>query len=190
MGLVANKIYFWVARSSEAQGVEDGSPRPTLRLSVPPKKNMAEIESYFEPNTMRFNSAKGRQRGVVVVIVLVCLMVAVGMSAAVLSQIAAERRVVQSSQRSLQAAWLAEAGIERAAAKLANNSSYVGETWTISAKELAAGEGATVTIRVEPVAGRAERRAVRVEADFGDSPERRARRTKQITIDRETTRTK
>ena len=64
--------------------------------------------------------------------VLVCLAVAAAISVVVVRQIATERQAVQMNHRSLQALWLAEAGVERAAARLAADPKYAGETWTIS----------------------------------------------------------
>ena len=116
---------------------------------------------------------------------LVCLAVATAISLVVVRQIAAERHAAQMNQRSLQAWWLAEAGVERAAARLAADPKYAGETWTIPAKELAAGESAAVRIEVETIAGRPERRSVRVEADYADAPDFRCRQAKQIIVDRD-----
>ena len=126
-----------------------------------------------------------RQRGAILVVVLVCLAVATAMSVVVVKQIAAERQAVQMNHRRLQASWLAEAGIERAAARLAADPKYAGETWTISANELAAGESGVVKIQVEAIAGQPERRSVRVEADYRDAPELNCRRVKQILVDRD-----
>ena len=98
---------------------------------------------------------------------------------------AMERQAVQMNQRSLQASWLAEAGVERAAARLAADPKYAGETWIISAKELAADDDAVVRIQVETIAGQPERRSVRVEADYADAPEYRCRQVKQIVVDRD-----
>jgi type II secretory pathway component PulK len=116
---------------------------------------------------------------------LVCLAVAAALSVVVVKQIATERRVAQMNERSLQALWLAEAGLERAAARLAAEPKYVGETWTIPAADLAANEGGVVRIQIETVAGRPERRSVRVEADYPDAADYRCRQVKQIIVDRD-----
>ena len=84
----------------------------------------------------------------------------------------------------LQAQWLAEAGVERAAARLSADANYRGETWTISAKELAGANDGAVRINVEKDAGRANRRRVSVEADYPDDPVHRCRWQKQIVLDR------
>jgi Tfp pilus assembly protein PilX len=125
------------------------------------------------------------RRGVVLVVIMVCLAVAAALFVLVVQQVAAERRAIENGQRTLQAQWLAEAGIERAAARLIADPKYTGETWTIAAAELAAAEGAVVCIRVETVADRPERRSVRVEADYPAASERRCRQVKLIMMDRD-----
>ncbi len=126
-----------------------------------------------------------RQRGAILVVVLVCLAVATAISVVVVRQIATERHAVQMNHRSLQALWLAEGGIERAVARLAADPKYTGETWTIPANELAADDSGVVKIHVETIAGESERRSVRVEADYTDAPDRHCRQVKQIVVDRD-----
>ena len=123
--------------------------------------------------------------GVVLIVVLVCLAVATAISVLVVRQIVMERQGVQMNQRGLQASWLAEAGVERAVARLAANPNYAGETWLVPAKELAADDDAVVKIQVETVAGQPLRRSVRVEADFAAASDYRCRQVKQIVVDRD-----
>ena len=90
-----------------------------------------------------------------------------------------------------QARWLAEAGIERAAARLATEAEYRGETWQISAAELPAGgqaasEPAIVEIEVQaPTASsgqRVDERRLRVRAAYPRDLPRRVVYEKQITV--------
>ncbi len=126
-----------------------------------------------------------RRRGAVLVMALACLVMAAAISVVVVRQIAMERRAAQMNQRSLQALWLAEAGVERAAARLAADAKYAGETWIIPARELAAGESAVATIHVETIPGRPERRSVRVEADYADAADFHCRQAKRIVVNRD-----
>jgi Tfp pilus assembly protein PilX len=126
-----------------------------------------------------------RRGGAILIVILVCLAVAAAISIVVAKQTAIERQAARMNQRGLQAWWLAEAGVERAVARLAADGKYAGETWTIAAKELAANEHAVVKIRVEALVGRAERRLVRVEADYADASENHGRQAKQIVVDRD-----
>jgi type II secretory pathway component PulK len=125
------------------------------------------------------------RKGAILIVILLCLAVAAAVSIAVVRQAALQRQAAQLNRRSLQACWLAEAGLERAAARLATDGKYAGETWTVAPAELAADERAVVKIRVETPAGRPERRSLRVEADYADGSGNHARQEKQITVDRE-----
>ena len=77
-----------------------------------------------------------------------------------------------------------ESGLARAAARLAANPDYQGETWALSASSLGGRDAGEVTIVVKPLEKSASRRRVRVEADYpsGD-PTRRARQSKQLIVD-------
>lgn len=125
------------------------------------------------------------RRGAVLIVVLVCLALAIGLFVLVVKQAVAERHAIDRSHDALQSLWLAEAGIERAAARLAADPDYAGETWVISAKKLYRNANAVVRIEIEKIADRPGQRAVRVEADYPNSPEHRCRRVKQLTIDRD-----
>jgi Tfp pilus assembly protein PilX len=126
-----------------------------------------------------------RRSGAVLVVVLVCLTVAAIMLVVVARQAGIVRRAVERSQSSLQAQWLAEAGAERAVARLASDPAYAGETWRISAKELGTPNDAEVRITIKKVASQPGRVAVGVEADYPRDVLLRCRRAKQIEVDRE-----
>jgi hypothetical protein len=140
-------------------------------------------------NGPRAVSGNGRRRrdGMVLVVVIVCLMVAAMMLVAVARQAGTARRAVRTDQFSAQAQWLAEAGVERALARLGADPAYAGETWPIPAKELDGQNDAEVRIQTEKVPSRPDRLDIRVEADYPLSPELRCRRAKQIEVDRERT---
>ena len=127
-----------------------------------------------------------RERGAVLIVVLVCLALASAMFVLVVKQAAAERRTIDRRHNALQSQWLAEAGVERAAARLAADVDYDGETWAVSAKQLTGSDAAVVRIEVEKIADRPDWRLVRVEADYPNDAKHRCRRIKQITMDRDT----
>ncbi len=129
-------------------------------------------------------SCYNRRRGAILVAVIVCLMVAAALLVCIVRQLGMGRQTQQTSHRSVQAWWLAEAGVERAAARLAANAAYAGETWRISAAELDGNDAAEVRIKAEPMAGRAGQWRIRVEADYPTAAEFRCRRMKEIVIDR------
>ena len=128
-------------------------------------------------------SSVGRRRGAVLVAALVCIAVASLMFLAILRTAVAQRNAVRTEAWRQQAVWLAESGLGRAAAKLAADPDYQGETWIVPAEQFSSDDGAVVTIEIEPLAGEPNRRLVRARADFPDHPQHRARRTKQAVIE-------
>ena len=126
---------------------------------------------------------RSRRRASVLLVILVCFVVASAMFLMLARQALAERRAAEVQLWAAQARWIAEAAVERAAARLGGDAKYAGETWKIPAAEIGGKEAALARIHVEPVAGRPDRRLLRIEADYPDDPVHRARSTKQITID-------
>ena len=123
-----------------------------------------------------------RRRGAVLVMVLVCMMVALVILTSLVKLAAAGRRMTDRQAWQVQASWLAESGLERAAWRLAADADYAGETWTLSADQMAAADAAVVRIEVETIPEQPNRRLVRVRADYPDHPQHRARQTKQAVV--------
>ncbi len=121
------------------------------------------------------------RRGMLAIAVLVCLIVLTMIAGALLRVEAARREEVRSQGRRLQAEWLAEAGIQRALARLAADPAYTGETWNVAARDLGAADAATVAIAVERPPDDPKVRTIRVRADYPRDPPRRARCTRQTT---------
>jgi hypothetical protein len=94
----------------------------------------------------------------------------------------AERRSLENRLWSIQAGWLAESALERAAARLTTTASYRGERWQVAADELDGRHAAVVLITVEPVPGQRDLRLVRAQADYPDHPQQRARQTRQAVV--------
>jgi hypothetical protein len=123
-----------------------------------------------------------RRRGVVLLIAVVCIAAASVIFVSVLRLAAAERRRGDAEAWQVQAAWLAESAVERAVARLADDPQYQGETWSLSPDDLGTRHSAIVVVHVETTPEREQRRLIRVEADYPDHPHRRARESKQITV--------
>ena len=87
------------------------------------------------------------------VMVIVCLVVATVVCGLLLKTAVLARESADAQHHRVQARWLAESGIERAAARLAQDARYSGETWTLPAAELP--HGGLVRIAVESPRGRA-----------------------------------
>jgi hypothetical protein len=118
----------------------------------------------------------------VLLIVLVSLIVAMAVLVSVARLAVAERKAWQNDVWQIQADWLAESGLERAAARLRHDPSYRGERWTIPAALLGGRCGGAVKLRVDAIPGRPAQRRVRAEADYPDDPRRRARRSRETIL--------
>lgn len=133
------------------------------------------------PNSVSRRPRSGRRRGAILVAVVVCMAVAGAIAMSLVRTAASRRRAAETQLRRVQSQWLAESGLERAAARLAADARYAGEVWTTSPGELDGGTG-VVRIKVEAAAGRPDCRTVRVQADYPDHPQDRARQTKEALI--------
>jgi len=122
------------------------------------------------------------RRGAVLFAVIVCVMIAAAIFVSIIRTAAACRRASQRQLQQAQAAWLAESALERAAAALAGDAQYGGETWNVPADQLTGEYPAVVLIEVEPVPGRGDRRRVRARADYPDHPHHRCREVRQVQV--------
>jgi type II secretory pathway pseudopilin PulG len=132
---------------------------------------------------MTISTRKQRPRGLTAVAVLVCLIIITMVAGALLKVTFAQRDETRVQERRLQAQWLADAGIQRALARLDADPGYSGETWEIPARDLDSADGAAVAITVTPAPGDPKHRQIRVQADYPRNPPSRARSTKQIRVE-------
>lgn len=121
-------------------------------------------------NTQRRVAPQKRQqptrRGAVLIMALVCLALIAALGGTLLRWAALEHKLLRSQEQASQARWLAEAGLERAAARLARDAGYTGETWEIAPADLPSAEAARVRLSVTPVAGQDERRSIEVDVEY------------------------
>ena len=125
---------------------------------------------------------KTARRGVILVAVIVCVAVASIIFLSIAKLMVAGRQTTQTETWQLQATWLAESGLERAASRLAADADYSGETWAVPADAIGGSEAGLVEIAVEAVPDEPDRRRVLIRADYPDVPLRRARHTKQAIV--------
>ncbi len=123
------------------------------------------------------------RRGAALIVALVLLMLIGMVSAAFVRAGVARRRQSAMAERRAQADWLAESALDRAAVRLESDDTYDGETWNIPADDLGGRGTAAVRIEVENVADAPRRRRVNVQAEYPLGSDRRARRSRSITIE-------
>lgn len=124
---------------------------------------------------------RGRRRGVLMAVALAILATVAALSLGTVRRLAVNFRVDRGHEWRAQAAWLADAGIGRAAALLRANPNYRGETWPIAADELPHGEPGEVQITVSP-ADSPGRWTVQVAAVYPAHPLHRAAVRKTIEV--------
>jgi Tfp pilus assembly protein PilX len=129
-------------------------------------------------NTIQHND----RRAMFVMSVLACLVLVMLLMTAWLKTIALERGQLRAEQHRMQAEYLAESALSRAAARLSVDPAYDGETIAASEKSLAAGQPATLTIRVEAAPDDAQARLITASAQVPSTGRDRAVRSKQQRI--------
>ncbi len=85
-------------------------------------------------------------------------------------------------QMRLQAEWLADSGLSRAASRLALEPGYAGETWKIDPAQLGGFDVGTVVIRIQKDETGAEQRTVIVEAVYPAEGPYQARLTREAMV--------
>ena len=88
------------------------------------------------------------RRGVVLICVVVCLSVVTMMLGAMLKTTLLTQRQLRVERNLRQAEWLLQAGLERAAFRLAQEPDYQGETWQLDAAQIVGPDAGQVTIEV------------------------------------------
>jgi len=127
-------------------------------------------------------SKRACRRGAALVVVFVCLAVLSILFTSLLRLAVAQRGALEGHAWQVQAAWLAESALERAAWRLAADADYPGENWRLPAEAIGGRHAAAVTIEVLDVAERPDCRLVRVRADYPDHPQHRSRERKQVLV--------
>lgn len=131
-----------------------------------------------------------RRGGAILVVALVCLLVVMSIVAGMIKGALRERRQLHQYRDLRQTDLLVEAGADRAAARLAEDPEYRGETWRVPAEEISGNAAGEVTIEVardesvEPTDDEgAPTLRVRVSAEYPLVGVTSIRRTRTFTIE-------
>lgn len=154
------------------------------RHTAPAAGRIAAAATNAPASTSALEAPLPDRAGVVLFALLVCLVAATGMFTILIQTTFTHGRQFRVSERRLQAAWLVESGVERAALQLAADPKYQGEVWQVPAGELAGHDAATVRIEVKSVANAPRRRELRVAVDYPAGALTGARLQKQVMLDR------
>jgi len=137
---------------------------------------------------MKCNSGKcqsapvNSRHGAFIIVVMVCLMIAAVLLGSLVKLALNQQRQLGREQNRLQAEWLADSGLERAAGLLAIDPEYAGEIWTIDAQELGGPDAARVVIRVSEEGSGPHARSVIVEAVYPALAPVQVRRTRRAIV--------
>lgn len=122
-----------------------------------------------------------QRRGAVLIMALVCLVLAVTIGGALLRWVVLEHKLLATRADESQTRWLAEAAVERAAARLSSDAEYSGEIWEIAADELRTGQAGRIELRIDAIEGQSRQRSITVVAEYPLDAGTPARVRKQIT---------
>lgn len=122
------------------------------------------------------------RRGAALIVALVTLLVVMLVAAALIRSMLVAHRQAELRQNELQAAWLAEAAVARAAAQLALQPDYKGETWTVAVGKGSSAIG-VAEIRLEQSDAKTK---VIVLARYPDHPIKRVTARREYVLSRPT----
>ena len=124
------------------------------------------------------------RRGVVLVCVLACTLIAISLAASALQLAMHNARASKQELRLRQTQWLLQAGVQRARRALPRDD-YLGEEWLVPADQLPESEG-RVVIEVASSEGVADslNRQVTVTAEYGSLGSQPLRRSHTFSIER------
>lgn len=136
--------------------------------------------------------SRRRRQGISIIIVIAFYAVAMTLFGVWIRTSLGHMRQTRQLQEKRQAVWLADSGLRRAVALLANDPNYTGEQWQLAATELGGQHTALIDIRVVAVKNtdetsesngdKAEQLQITATALFPADTEREVRHTKSITI--------
>lgn len=123
-----------------------------------------------------------RRRGAVLLIALIAILLASTIGVTIARTALIHRRQIEREETRMQADWLAEAGLNRAVARLNSDANYTGETWTVAAGDLGGEKNGTVVVTVGPAEDRKDLKSVRVEALYPNTGTYGAKSKRQMLV--------
>jgi Tfp pilus assembly protein PilV len=117
------------------------------------------------------------------VVALVTLLVVTSIMGSILHALLSELRQTRQTAIEVQAQWLADAAVERAAARLSANASYAGETWSVELPVSGAATASRGNVEIKIERGDAEKAAqIIVHANYPDDSRRRVSAVRAVPV--------
>ena len=132
------------------------------------------------------NCAVSRRKptsGFVLAFVLICLTVITLALTTMISRVSLGRHHVIQRQRQVQAQWLAESAVDRAAAQWQRDPAYRGETWQLASETIGNRGSAQAVVEVEPDSAGTSA-TIRVTVVYPQQSKGAVRCTKQVSMRR------
>jgi len=128
-------------------------------------------------------SSNSRKRGSGLVIALVTLLVVTSIMGSIMHALLTELRQTRQTAIEVQAQWLADAAVERAAARWAANPSYVGETWKVGLPASSSMPESHGVVEVKIERGDSEKSSrIIVHANYPDDSRRRVTAERTVSV--------
>lgn len=130
----------------------------------------------------RQSSTTTRRQGSVFPILLISLLLVSATAAVLVKTTLTQRSIVRSEELRLQADWLVHSATARAAAALAADATWTGETWQIPADQLGQSHGATVDIAISLSDQNPNRHQADITVNYPSQGEHRVRLSRRVLI--------
>lgn len=128
------------------------------------------------------SSRTGTRRGAVLVIVMVCLLLITLLMASLLKSALMQRRQMIKEQFRVQADWLLDSALERAAQQRLENPEYQGEVWQIAPQELGSRYAAAAEITLKTEAAENSQLMIQARVRYPENAPFSVTRTKKIVL--------
>ncbi|WP_417387937.1 hypothetical protein [Gimesia sp.] len=128
------------------------------------------------------SQTKNTRRGAVLVIVMICLLLISLVMASLLKSTLMQRRQMLKEQLQVQADWLVESALERAAQQRLTNPEYQGEVWQIDPEELGTRYAASAEIILKPEGDANRKLSIQARVQYPEGQTLTITRTKKIIL--------
>ncbi len=161
--MIVNRLMKFILRASEIERC----------LTATPSACASRIRRAHADGVGVKQSNDGRRGGLALMVVLVALAIVSAIAMSLLKSAISQHRQAAREVLVAQARWLAESGIDRAAALLKSDHKTEGFQWSVTAEQLGSRDAAKVTIEIKSVENAPQRRQIIAATEYpAESPKR------------------